>query len=100
MRAGSGNGNPRRRNAVDTTYPLYRQHRSELEAKYSWLREEKFFGLLEALMLILEVENSSARRCGNSITWFMEMPEASKPRLVFYFTYSDGLIVMRDVLDP
>lgn len=90
---GFGNGAPSRRNAVDRTYPLWKECRAEIEG-----RHPELVGLLnriEGLMMALDVEEQT--RYLGGVTWLLTTPEDRSPVLSIYFTYEDGLITLRAV---
>lgn len=89
---GSGNGRPSRRNSVDTTYGLWRDCRAKIEADYPWLRKARIFDRVEALMIVLDVEED-ARHIGGD-TWFLTTPDDAFPVLTIYFKYANGRIVL------
>lgn len=92
MPAGSGNGAPTSLNAVGRT-DLWRACRREIEDAYPWLVGENVFDGIEALMIVLDVDED-ARYIGGQ-TWFLRTPEDYYPVITIYFTYADGAIVLQ-----
>ncbi len=90
---GSGNGEPPRLNRVDPSYRLWRECRDEIEQDYPFLVDAQFFDRIEALMLVLDIEED-ARHLGGD-TWLIETPDEVLPVVSIYFTYKGGLIVLR-----
>lgn len=90
---GSGNGIPPRVNPVGKS-DLWQRCREQAEADYPWLVGEGVFNRLEALAVVLDVEED-ARYIGG-YTWFLRTPEDYVPVLTIYFTYErDGRIVLQ-----
>lgn len=84
---GSGNGIPPRVNPVSKS-GLWERCRERIEEDYPWLVGERTFDGIEALVVVLDVEED-ARYIGGE-TWFLRTPEDYFPVLTIYFTYDDG----------
>jgi hypothetical protein len=57
----------------------------DIEAEYPELVELRVFDGIEALMLVLEVEDDARHADGD--TWFLTTPDDYSPHLTVYFTY-------------
>jgi hypothetical protein len=92
--AGSGNGPPLRVNPVARS-KLWQRCRDEVEASYPFLAELGVLNSIEALMVVLDVEEDARYLAG--VTWLLQTPDDYSPVLMIYFTYIDGAITLQAV---
>lgn len=94
MPGGSGNGAPPRLNPVTAT-ALWRECRRKIEEQYPWLPTYGFFRGVEALMIVLDVEEDARFLSGD--TWLVTSPDDYFPVVSIYFTYVAGHITLQAV---